>query len=56
MVGDEDHIATHALPEVIATGELIYAKLDQLVPLRYHKLMVPRYLSVTQWWSFRAPF
>ena len=47
MVADDDDIATHDLPELIATGELICAELDQLFPLRSHKLVVANYVGVT---------
>ena len=47
MVADDDDIATHDFPGLIATIELIYAEVDQLSPLRSHKLVVADYVGVT---------
>ena len=47
MVADDDDIATHNLPELIATGELIGAKRDELFPLRSCKLVVADCVGVT---------
>ena len=49
IVADNDDIATHDLPELIVTGELICAEVDQLFPLRSHKLVVADYVGVTEY-------
>ena len=48
MVADDDNIATHDPPELIVTGELICAKLDQLFCLRSRKLVVADYVGYKQ--------